>query len=75
MKIKTYMINLGLALSQLLNTLLGGDPDETLSSRVGKRYQSGRLTLWAKLVLWVTGVRHVTEAIEPDEGTKAAYKE
>lgn len=31
-----YIWNLLIAIDQLFNTILGGDPDETMSSRMGK---------------------------------------
>ena len=34
--IKAYILNVLIAIDQLANSLLAGDPDETLSSRVGK---------------------------------------
>jgi hypothetical protein len=40
--VKQYGWNLLISLDQLLNTLLGGHPDETLSSRMGKYVQKGR---------------------------------
>lgn len=33
---KRYIWNLLIAIDQLMNTLLGGFPDETMSSRMGK---------------------------------------
>lgn len=38
---KTYLLHLGVALTQLLNTLLGGWPDESLSSRLYRLEQQG----------------------------------
>ena len=37
-----YFFNLLIAIDQLLNALMGGDPDETISSRMGKYVQRGR---------------------------------
>jgi len=34
--IKKYFINLAISIDQLVNTILGGYPDETISSRAGK---------------------------------------
>lgn len=34
---RSYLRNVWLALDQLLNALTGGDPDETVSSRCGRR--------------------------------------
>ena len=70
-----YFRNVGAALSQLANALIGGDPDETLSGRVGKRYRAGRMPLWAKLIARVTGKKHIAGAVEEDEGSKALYND
>ena len=35
-KASLYFWNVLVAIDQLFNTILGGDPDETLSSRMGK---------------------------------------
>lgn len=34
--VKKYIWNLLISIDQLCNTILGGDPDETMSSRMGK---------------------------------------
>lgn len=34
--IKKYIFNILIGIDQLCNTILGGDPDETMSSRMGK---------------------------------------
>lgn len=45
--IRKYLRNLLVAIDQLLNTILGGDPDETVSSRLGKRdWWLGRFICW-----------------------------
>jgi len=36
MQMKRYVWNLLISIDQFFNTLLGGDPDETMSSRMGK---------------------------------------
>jgi hypothetical protein len=38
---KRYIWNLLISIDQLFNVLLGGDPDETMSSRMGKRVRKG----------------------------------
>lgn len=45
--IKLYVFNLLVSIDQLANTLLGGKPDETISSRAGKGALTGS-------VFWVT---------------------
>lgn len=68
----SYVWNLLIALDQLLNTLLAGDPDETLSSRMGKYVQRGRGWLpcqLCKLLDWLFKDKdHCINNIEPDEG-------
>ena len=65
-----YLYNLHVALSQLINTLLGGDPDESLSGRIGKSLVAGG---WAARVPWPALLRrHWLAAIEPDEGGNSA---
>lgn len=34
--VKKYLYNILIGVDQLCNTILGGDPDETMSSRMGK---------------------------------------
>ena len=65
-----YFQNILISIDQLANTLLFGDPDETISSRVGKRlHRKG----WDKaafvidnIFFWQTD--HSRNAIEADEG-------
>jgi hypothetical protein len=35
-KLGKALFNVAISLDQLCNTILGGDPDETMSSRMGK---------------------------------------
>ena len=70
--LKRYIWNLLVALDQLLNTLLGGDPDETISSRAAK---SPHLPHWL-LLIWIletfdTG--HMRRSIEEDEGQDSIF--
>jgi hypothetical protein len=38
-----YVYHILVALDQLLNTIFGGDPDDTLSSRLGRDRDSGHI--------------------------------
>lgn len=61
-----YVKNNLIAVDQLLNALLGGDPDETVSSRCGK---SGcRLCRLLCRLLDKLDYRHCADSIELDEG-------
>ena len=69
-RVKRYLWNVLLGLDQFGSVLTGGDPDETISSRVGKAAVAGSR---AGLALeWcldkVFGAGHCRGAIEVDEG-------
>lgn len=63
-----YFWNIGVWLSQGLNTILrGGDPDETLSSAAGKARRKGRF--WGCALCWFLDKidqKHCEKSIEPD---------
>ncbi len=67
-----YFRRILIAIDQLFNTVFGGHPDETISSRLGKKARRG--SLWARVACWLIGkvffhnTRHCSEAIEGDEG-------
>jgi hypothetical protein len=74
-----YTKNVFIGVDQLLNAIIGGDPDETISSRLGKahRGQYGRLLYWGTYVFWLItniiwfpwdGWGHCEQSIEEDEG-------
>ncbi len=53
----------------MANTILGGDPDETISSRAGKLQSKRR---WAKALCWFLNkldTGHCKNSIEEDEGS------
>lgn len=62
---KKYVLNILLSLTQLLNTLLLGDPDESLSSRCAKKHPKA-----AELIdrLFWFDPRHCQRSLEPEEG-------
>jgi len=70
-KILTFMRsllhNLIIGVDQLVNAMMLGDPDETISSRAGRVWPE---TWWSKLIdtimFWQTD--HCHKAIEKDEG-------
>ncbi|WCD56178.1 hypothetical protein [Caulobacter phage KSC] len=63
-----YIWNLLIALDQLLNTLLAGNPDETLSSRAHKASLKGKAwgCILCKLLNFIDK-NHCAESVEPDE--------
>lgn len=65
-----YTYNLCLAGSQLSNTVLGGDPDESLSSRFGRAQEDGVLPVrygLAPVTNVFVGPDHCRRCIEHDE--------
>ncbi len=71
---KRYLLNLAIAVDQGWNAFLGGNPDETISSRVGKAAARGSRfgRLCAVVIDWIfrnlTGeVDHCANSIEADE--------
>jgi hypothetical protein len=71
-KLKTYCWNVFVALDQLANTLLFGDPDETISSRMGKHVAKNRCML-CKRICWVLNkidYGHCAKSIESDRGER-----
>jgi hypothetical protein len=79
-KIKLYITNLFRLLTQALNVILGGDPDEFLSSRLGKSQQSGRIAgkvlapaVDALFYLFTREPNHCARSIEWDEGKNEVW--
>jgi len=66
-----YIRNILISLDQLANTILGGDPDETISSRVGKNYHGSKIE---ELINYFFGPNHCENAEEKDEGNDAIIK-
>lgn len=67
-KIKRYFWFLFIAFDQLLNTLLFGYPDETLSSRMGKRQDKCKVCRFICRILNIFESDHCQKSIEDDEG-------
>ncbi len=64
-----------LSLDQHVNAILGGDPDETLSSRLGKWMRSGSEAkrFVADTICWFLDLferDHCVKSIDPTEGAK-----
>jgi len=67
--VKRYVWNILISVDQLANTLLGGDPDVTISSRVGKRARKGdRFGIFVCKCLHLFDKGHCEASIEEDEG-------
>ena len=71
---KKYLKNIIISIDQLINTLAGGDPDMTISARLGRNYRGtfiARFVDW--LFQWQGNKSHVENADywESDEGKDA----
>ena len=74
-----YILNILIGLDQFGNTICGGDPDETISSRLGKlKLRHGGTIPWyrplSRFVDWgldKIDPGHSIDAIEADEGGDA----
>lgn len=72
-RLQRYCFNTLIAYDQLGNVMVGGDPDETLSSRAAKNQH---VWVWRQLgyVLEWIDPGHLKNALEPDEGKDAAWR-
>ncbi len=65
-----YLWNILIAIDQLFNAILGGDPDETISSRMGRWHSMGGWrAVVAMPVCWALNIvdsGHCADAIEDD---------
>lgn len=79
MKIAKWGLNILISIDQLFNTILGGDPDEVYSSRIGKLKLKYDGTIpwrrpFAKTIDYLLDKidkNHSIDAIEYDEGSDA----
>lgn len=80
--IRKYLLNLLISIDQLGNAIFGGDPDETISSRIGKlkRFNDGVIPWSSPVVKFIDwgldkiDPNHSIDAIEEDEGEEAVCK-
>lgn len=68
---RKYLFNIVIAIDQLINAMLGGDPDETLSSRAAKWHPAAAKAINA-LFFWQPN--HCQESLEIEEGHDAVIK-
>jgi hypothetical protein len=79
MSLGKYLLNFLISIDQLGNTIVGGDPDETISSRLGKlKKRHGGTIPWRRPVAKIIDMgldkidkNHSIDAIEADEGQNA----
>jgi hypothetical protein len=63
-----YFRNVLVAIDQLFNAILFGDPDETISSRLGKNRKKCSICNFICKFLDKIDKRHCSKSIEKDEG-------
>lgn len=63
-----FLINVAVVVDQAANVLLGGDPDETISSRCFKQLATCRVCRLLCAVLNLIDRDHCAKAVELDEG-------
>lgn len=70
MRFRIYLWNLLIALDQFCNTLLGGYPDETMSSRMGKHLAKHDCPFCNFMCRLLNLIQkdHCKKSIERDEG-------
>lgn len=74
---KKYLFNIALSIDQLINTIFGGDPDESISSRMGKhlaKHDRCPFCNWLCSILNYFQKDHCIKAIEGDEGKDESFK-
>lgn len=79
---KTYIFNILISIDQFVNTVFGGDPDETISSRMGKWAVEGKNNTGIKKFLYkvinpiveLFEKDHFKKSIESDEGRNETVK-
>lgn len=72
---KKYLWNFLISIDQLGNTIIGGDPDETISSRIGKAARAGkRFAIWAAAVLHIIDKDHAEKSIDETEGKDEVWQ-
>lgn len=71
-KIEQYLLNFAVLLDEWGNTVTGGDPGETISSRAGKAMLAGKM--WGCVLCKFLNLfqkDHCLKSINPDDGSRA----
>jgi len=66
--VRRWLLNILVSIDQFVNTVLGGDPDETISSRAAKS-KAWPACVLCRVLDWLDK-GHCRRSIEPDEGTR-----
>jgi len=74
--IRQYIVNILIALDQLVNAVFCGDPKETISSRADKAMQEGKM--WGCILCkFLSKIQkdHCQKAYDPNVGSKGVSKD
>lgn len=78
-RIRPYLVDVAIAVDQLLNTVMGGYPDETLSSRIYRASLTSKLALAVRIIVDIlflpTGKGHCKRAYESELQRKQSFKQ
>lgn len=74
MALKKYFFNILIGIDQLGNVILGGDPDETISSRAAKGQHKFYWRWLGYFLEWIDP-GHLSKSLEADEGKDAVLKQ
>lgn len=66
-----YFLNILVAFDRMLNTLLGGNPDQSISQRLWKEYPNSILR---QIVDFLFGNNHCEDAVIKDDDVKEVLK-
>jgi hypothetical protein len=66
--VRKYIKNILIGIDQFCNAVLGGDPDETLSSRAFKLMKRHGIKWPRRFIDWLFGSGHCEASEEKDEG-------
>lgn len=77
-----YIWNILISIDQLVNTIFGGDPDETISSRLGKWHRAGKAQHGIRKAIYnvinpivnLFQKDHFNQSIEEDEGDRGVIE-
>jgi hypothetical protein len=73
-RLKRYFWNIAIAFDQFVNTLFAGDPDETISSRLGKIRKGSKFADKVCQFLHLVEKEHCEISIEKDEGKDQVFQ-
>jgi hypothetical protein len=68
-----YWLRVLIGIDQLVNAVFNGNPDETVSSRLGRAHRDGRLTWWRKPLPYL--LYRLLERLDPGHCARSIEEE